>query len=210
MLRYLTGAELPFYTKLGTTMFRDRAAQFVGRLGWDVGVSADGEERDQYDTLNPLYVIWEERDGSHGGSMRFLPMTGRTMLYDHFPTLTAGRELRCPGIWECTRFCLSPRAGARVAAALMLGGLEVGLGHGLSQAVGVFDAPMIRVYRRLGWAPEVLGTQGQGRNGISAGLWDFTPERRAVLLPRAGLSEEISRHWYRRARETAEPLRLAG
>ncbi|MDU8944580.1 acyl-homoserine-lactone synthase [Ovoidimarina sediminis] len=210
MLRFLSGAELPFYPKLRSTMFRDRAAQFVGRLGWDVGVTDAGEERDQYDVLNPLYVIWEERDGSHGGSMRFLPMTGRTMLYEHFPDLAAGRDLRSPGIWECTRFCLSPGAGPRVAAALMLGGLELGLGQGLSHALGVFDAPMIRVYRRLGWAPELLGTRGRGREGISAGLWAFAPERRAVLLPRAGLSAEISRHWHRRAMERPEPLRLAG
>jgi N-acyl-L-homoserine lactone synthetase len=37
-----------------------------------------GQERDRYDDLNPLYVIWQEHDGRHAGSMRFLPTTGRT------------------------------------------------------------------------------------------------------------------------------------
>ena len=37
-------------------------------------------------TLNPLYVIWEIPDGSHGGSMRFLPTSGRTMVHEHLPT----------------------------------------------------------------------------------------------------------------------------
>ncbi len=209
MLRYLWSDDLSAYPKLRRTMFQDRAAQFVGRLGWDVGVDATGEERDQYDALNPLYVIWEDRDGRHGGSLRFLPTVGRTMLDEHFAGLSGGTPIRDPRIWECTRFCLSPSADQRVAPALILGGLEVGLGHGLTQAVGVFDAPMIRVYRRLGWAPELLGTQGTGRNGISAGLWTFGPERRGILLRKSGLSAEISRHWYRRAFEGVEPLRAA-
>ena len=40
-------------------MFRDRAEQFSQRLGWAVSVNASGHERDQYDELNPLYVIWQ-------------------------------------------------------------------------------------------------------------------------------------------------------
>ena len=209
MLRYLWSKDLWAYPKLKATMVEDRAAQFAGRLGWGVSVDADGWERDQYDDLNPLYVIWEKRNGRHGGSLRFLPTTGRTMLNEHFAGLSGETSICDPRIWECTRFCLSPDAGADVAPALMLGGLEVGLGHGLTHAVGVFDAPMIRVYRRLGWAPELLGSQGYGRNGISAGLWAFGPSRRDPLLRKSGLSKEISLHWYRRAFEGVEPLRMA-
>jgi acyl homoserine lactone synthase len=199
MIRYLTAADLRHFPKLEATMYRDRAAQFVGRLGWDVTVNAKGEERDQYDVLDPLYVIWENRDGSHGGSLRFLPTTGRTMLEEHFSELTQGVSIKSPHIWECTRFCLGKGAGANVAPALMLGGLEVGLGHGLSHAVGVFDARMIRVYGRLGWPPALMGTTGEGRDAISAGLWDFDVAYRDMLLRKSGLSGEISTYWYERA-----------
>ena len=210
MIRYLTATALRRFPKLESTMYKDRAAQFVGRLGWDVTVDARGEERDQYDVLDPLYVIWENRDGSHGGSMRFLPTTGRTMLDEHFSELTQNVRIRSPYIWECTRFCLGKGAGANVAPALMLGGLEVGLGHGLSHAVGVFDARMIRVYGRLGWPPAVLGTTGEGRDAISAGLWDFDAERRQTLLRKSGLSHEISTYWYERAFPTEFALAAAG
>ncbi len=199
MIRYLTATALRQFPKLEATMFRDRAAQFVGRLGWDVTVNGEGEERDQYDVLDPLYVIWENRDGSHGGSLRFLPTTGGTMLAEHFSELTQGVSIKSPHIWECTRFCLGKKAGANVAPALMLGGLEVGLGHGLSHAVGVFDARMIRVYGRLGWPPALMGTTGEGRDAISAGLWDFDEGYRDTLLRKSGLSGEISTYWYERA-----------
>ena len=107
------------------------------------------------------------------------------MLHEHFAELTQGVSIRSAFIWECTRFCLAPGAGAGVAAALMLGGLDVGLRRGLSHAVGVFNAPMVRIYRRLGWPPAVLGTTGKGRTAISAGLWAFEPQLRPLLLSKA-------------------------
>ena len=198
MLRYLYADQLQQFPRLADSMFRDRARQFRSRLNWDVTVHPDGTERDDYDRLNPLYVIWEDAMGRHGGSMRFLPTTGQTMVNDHFLDLTDGVEIRSPFIWECTRFCLAPGADARVSAALMLGGLELGLGAHLSHAVGVFDARMIRIYRRLGWGPIILGSKGQGRERISVGLWCFEAGLRPRLLSRAGISDEVSRHWYAR------------
>ena len=199
MLRYLYADQLHDHPRLAETMFRDRALQFHGRLKWDVTLHQDGTERDAYDALNPLYVIWERLDGRHGGSMRFLPTTGDTMINDHFLHLTDGVRIASPFVWECTRFCLAPGADARVSAALMLGGMEIGRGAHLSHAVGVFDARMVRIYRRLGWGPVILGSEGQGREAISVGLWAFETDIRPRLLSRAGVSSEVSSLWYDRA-----------
>jgi len=209
MLRYIYADELQTYPRLATTMFRDRAHQFHDRLGWEVTLRADGTERDDYDDKNPLYVVWERANGTHGGSMRFLPTTAETMVNDHFLELTDGVEIRSPFIWECTRFCLAPDAYTRVSAGLMLAGLELGLGFNLSHAVGVFDARMVRIYRRLGWGPTILGTSGTGRDAISVGLWAFEPELRPRLLARAGLSPEISQHWFDRSFGTPRPTNIA-
>lgn len=199
MLRYIYADDLHRFPKLEQSMFLDRATQFHDRLGWEVTLRPDGTERDEYDHMNPLYVIWEDEFGRHGGSMRFLPTTGDTMVNDHFVHLSDGVEIRSPFIWECTRFCLAPTASAKVSAALMLGGMELGLANHLSHSVGVFDARMVRVYARLGWGPTILGTSGEGRDAISVGLWAFEPEIRPRLLARAGVSDEVSRHWYERS-----------
>lgn len=180
-------------------MFRDRADQFRDRLGWDVAVDETGRERDGYDDLNPLYVIWQQPDGRHGGSMRFLPTTGPVMVNDVFGHLTGGAPVVSPLIWECTRFCLARGAGANVAAALMLGGGEIMQGFGIRHFVGVFDARMVRIYRSIGSSPEVLGAQGEGRDRISVGLWAFSPIARDRVARRAGISAELSRLWFRRA-----------
>lgn len=193
MLTYIYANDLHKRPELRDSMFADRADQFRTRLGWEVSVDDEGFERDEYDALNPLYVIWETEEGLHGGSMRFLPTTGATMINDHFVNLLDGRPIQNPRIWECTRYCLSRGAAPQVSAALMLGGAELGLGLGLDFSVGVFDARMVRIYGRLGWPPAVMGTQGEGREAISAGLWHFTEAVADRLSEKAEVPRALSR-----------------
>lgn len=214
MIRYIYANDLNKYPTLKRTMFRDRADQFKERLGWEVHIDANGEERDEYDALNPLYVIWEKPDGTHGGSMRLLPTTGSCMVNDHFLDITDGVRISSPLIWECTRFCLSRNAEPRTAAALMLAGGEIMFGFGVEHYVGVFDARMVRIYRMIGSSPEVLGAKGEGRDKISVGLWSFTEEARLAVAERAGIPPETSRMWFDMAfgsdRSTAQnELRIA-
>jgi acyl homoserine lactone synthase len=199
MLRFLHGDELSDYPLLRDTMFSDRAGQFRDRLGWEVSVDENGWERDEYDEMNPLYVIWQQPDGRHGGSMRFLPTRGRTMVNDHFAHLIPQGRIEDHRIWECTRFCLSAEAETNVSVRLMLGGAELGLGFGLSHAVGVFDARMVRIYRLLGWAPEIIGKSGEGRNMIGLGLWSYSKEVRDRMAERAEVPVEQSELWFARA-----------
>jgi acyl homoserine lactone synthase len=210
MQRYLYSHELDHYPRLRDSMFRDRASQFKERLKWDVTVDEDGFERDQYDDQNPLYVIWERPDGTHGGSMRFLPTTGTTMTQEFFADVADISMLRSPSIWECTRFCLAPKAEARVAGCLMLAGGELMRGLGLTHFLGVFDVRMVRIYRMIGSSPEVLGSAGSGRDQISVGLWEYAENDRARVLSRAGLSSEISEHWFNRAFGQKAPLAMTG
>src|SRR6056297_2274330 len=199
MLRYIYSDELTCFPRLAEGMFRDRADQFKTRLGWDVTVDDHGLERDQYDALNPLYVIWEGADGRHKGSMRFLPTTGRTMINEHFTDILGGGTIVSPHIWECTRFCLARGAESRVAAALMLGGGELMRHFGVQHFAGVFDARMVRIYRMIGSSPEVLGSRGAGRDRISVGLWHFAEQDRRRVARRAHVSPVLSDLWVRRS-----------
>ncbi len=195
MLRYLYADDLARFPRLGESMFRDRATQFSDRLGWQVKVNAAGEERDEYDDLNPLYVIWERADGHHGGSMRFLPTMGATMVNDHFLHLTQGVRIESPLIWECTRFCLAPGAEKRVSAALALGAGELMEAYHLKHFVGVFDPRMERIYRLMGLEPDVIGSAGEGRGRIGVGLWQMNKAAFAPVLRRVGISRAVSKGW---------------
>ncbi len=197
MIRYLYGDQLAKFPLLERTMFEDRADQFKTRLGWDVSVNADGQERDEYDDQNPLYVIWEKADGTHGGSMRFLPTTGRTMVNDHFLELTDGVSFQSPFIWECTRFCLARDTETGTAAALMLAG---GGNH-----AGFRDQAFCRRLRCAHGAdlqPDRCLTrgagqrQGEGRQSISVGLWEFTEASQKQVSRVAGVPLQASRGWF--------------
>ncbi len=210
MLHYLYGDELTRHPTLKNTMFQDRRTQFSERLGWDVTINDYGEERDEYDAMNPLYVIWELPDGTHGGSMRALPTTGRCMVNDHFEEV-AGGAIQSPLIWESTRFCISPKMDSdaiRMSAALMLGGCEIGLSFGLKHAVGVFDARMVRIYRNLGWSPEILGSSGVGRSKVSVGLWGFSEDIRLRLAAKANVAPDLSDVWINRAFGMPRPMEV--
>ena len=201
MLRYVYADQLEANPSLRKSMFRDRARQFHDRLNWDVSVDGQRCERDEYDAMNPMYVIWQSREGLHGGSMRVLPTTGPCMVNDHFSHI-AGGAITSPLIWESTRFCLGADVGrdaGRISAAIMLGGCEIGLNFGLKHAIGVFDPRMVRIYRNLGWSPEILGSDGTGRGKICVGLWEFSQATRIRLAQRAGISTELSQHWFDRA-----------
>ncbi|WP_170400731.1 acyl-homoserine-lactone synthase [Ruegeria arenilitoris] len=208
MLRYVYADELHRYSLLSEGMFKDRADQFKARLGWDVQVNSRGEERDQYDELNPLYVIWEEADGSHGGSMRVLPTTGPVMINDVFGHLTGGSPVRDPRIWEVTRFCLSRTASPHTAGSIMLAGGELMEKFGLTHIAGVFDARMIRIYRMIGSSPIVLGSEGQGREEVSVGLWPYSAEDCNRVACRAGVSRDLSRVWINTAFDRFGPATM--
>ncbi|MEO0356925.1 MAG: acyl-homoserine-lactone synthase [Pseudomonadota bacterium] len=184
MIRFCYATDLDTHPHLRDAMLRDRAVQFQDRLGWDVAVDRQGRERDEYDDINPLYVIaTDSTQSQHLGSMRLLPTTGQTMVNDHFTNLMGGGTIQSPLIWESTRFCLAPKAPRSVAAHLMLAGGKILNAFELESFVGVFDLTMLRVYRALGASPDVLGRS----NEIGVGLWTFTPGAQARLARRANI-----------------------
>ncbi|MEM9584592.1 MAG: acyl-homoserine-lactone synthase [Pseudomonadota bacterium] len=199
MLRFVYAHDLDKFPFLKGTMFKHRAIQFRDRLGWDVTVDENGYERDEYDDINPLYVIWEREGGTHGGSMRFLPTTGDTMINDHFSHLIDGVDIRSPLIWECTRFCLAPNADRRVTAGLVLGAAELMQHFQLMQFVGVFDPRMERIYSLLGVLPDVIGRAGEGADEIGVGLWSFDETARPKVQGRAKVTQEQANAWFRSA-----------
>ncbi|MFO7855509.1 MAG: acyl-homoserine-lactone synthase [Paracoccaceae bacterium] len=197
MIRYVYAHELDKHASLVDGMFRDRAAQFRDRMKWDVEVDDRGWERDQYDDLAPLYIVYENEDGSHAGSGRLMPTTGRTMIAEHFSHLTDGVLIQSPTIWEITRLCIAPDLGSRreamkVTSSLLLAGIDAGLRFGIEFYVAVFDEPMLRVYKHLDFVPDVMGRAGEDRRGICAGLWECSDAVREKMARKVEEHEDIA------------------
>jgi N-acyl-L-homoserine lactone synthetase len=171
------------YLNLIDEMFRLRARIFRDRLRWDVQV-VDGKERDKYDDEAPVYLVYtDDETGEIKGSLRLLPTTGPTLLADFFSdTLPDAVHLSAPTIWECTRFCLDDEIldwGRQdellLASAVLIAALgEVAISAGIESIIGNFEAPMLRLYRRIGCEVEVLGSTSRYGRPVYLGLFSIS------------------------------------
>lgn len=146
-------------------MHRLRYRVFRERLDWEINVSGD-MEIDEFDALQPCYLLQRALNGCIQGCVRLLPSIGPTMLRDTFPVLLDGAcAPASPTIWESSRFALdiqtdAPKAAHGLATAtyeLFAGMIEFGLSRQLTEIVTVTDARMERILRRAGWPLRRIG-----------------------------------------------------
>ncbi len=143
---------------LRDAMHEDRAHQFIGRLKWEVSHDDAGREVDQYDRPGAYYLIWVGPKGEHFGSLRLTPSNRFCMLADCFADHFEGAINPKADVWEVTRFCISPNAPksihGTVSSSLVKSACLFGLDNNVSQYLGLCFPSMLRVYRRIGWAPD--------------------------------------------------------
>lgn len=187
MIKYVLGTDLWMHPTLAQTMFKDRALQFSDRLRWNVDVDQQGFERDKYDRLNPVYVIVEDDQGNHAGSMRLLPTIGPTLINEYFSAALSDGPIHDSKTWECTRFCLSPNSTSRTALKLLSSAGRLMQEFDVTSFVAVFDKRMLRKYRLFGVSPEVTGEAKLGDSSVLTGKWYFDPQLLNVLMVRAML-----------------------
>lgn len=71
------------------------------------------QERDQYDELQPTYLVAVTQAGSVAGCVRLLPAHGPTMLKRTFPQLLESGALPVrPAVIESSRFCVDTSLAA--------------------------------------------------------------------------------------------------
>jgi N-acyl-L-homoserine lactone synthetase len=77
---------------------------FVEQLGWELRTQ-DGEELDQFDRPDTVYVVAQDDDGQVLGCARLLPTTRPYLLREVFPQLLNGLPPPCSqDVWELSRF----------------------------------------------------------------------------------------------------------
>ena len=146
-------------------MFRFRHKVFYERLGWEVP-SRDGIERDEYDDLNPVYIVAKNRVSEIEGCWRLLPTTGPYMLQDTFGQLLHGEPApQDPGIWEMSRLAVLPSASGE-RAQVTLNAItfdmirlvyEFAIQNGIRQYVLVTSVALERLLTRVGFPIHRLG-----------------------------------------------------
>jgi acyl homoserine lactone synthase len=188
MIIVIDGTNRHRYSQLLDKMFALRARVFGKRLGWEVNIE-NGREVDQFDALDPAYVIGVDDDNNVVSCVRALQTTGPHMLSDVFSSILDGEApLRSATVWESTRFCVDTEVLGRgkvrgsisyATCELMSASLEYARESGISDIVTVIDPVMNRVLKRSDCAPYgYLGkTTPMGKVSAMAALLDCTEDR---------------------------------
>lgn len=181
--------------------FRLRKHVFHDQLGWSVNIDGDWE-RDEYDALRPAYLMWcNDRADRLYGTLRLMPTTGPTLLYDVFRNTFQGADLMAPGIYEGTRMCVDEKMLARDFAGLdagkafcmlLLALCECGLSHGIETLVSNYEPHLARLYRRAGLAVEEVGrADGYGRSPVCCGIFEVSETVRTRMQQALGITAPL-------------------
>ena len=195
----IQGDSYDKYSVLLDQMFKLRKRVFIDQLKWDV--KAIGEyERDAYDDLQPAYLVWTNSSRSQlFASIRLLPTTGPTLLYDVFrSTFPDEANLSAPGIWEGTRACIDADAiiaeypeidASRAFSMLVLATSECALAHGIHTIVSNYEPQIKRVYQRAGAQFREAGrTHSFGRIPVCCGTLEISDSSIATMRETLGFS----------------------
>ncbi|CAH0343326.1 acyl-homoserine-lactone synthase TraI [Rhizobium sp. CECT 9324] len=146
-------------------MHRLRAAVFGERLEWNVTITDTGE-RDEYDQLNPTYILAVTGEERVVGCVRLLPAVGPTMLERTFPDLLSSGSLNASvTMVESSRFCVDTslpahRGGGRLhltTLAMFAGIIEWSMANKYDEIVTATDLRFERILNRAGWPMKRLG-----------------------------------------------------
>lgn len=202
MIIVVDGINKDRFSTVLDDMYKLRARVFKDRMGWDVRVT-NGRETDEFDELNPAYIIALDDDYQVIGCARLLQTTGPHMLSDVFYDILDGEPpLRSATIWESTRFCVdrdrltkgtTRNSVSYTTAELMVGIMEYARDAGIADIITVIDPLMDRVMKRSDNAPYgyVGKTADMGKVKALAALVDCTDERINKVRAFAGIEGEI-------------------
>ena len=190
--------EYEKFPDLMDQMFKLRKRVFHEQLEWDVSINGD-YEKDIYDALKPVYLVWcnAERNKLYG-SMRLMPTTGPTLLYDVFRRTFPDQVcLSAPGIWEGTRMCVDIDAlekdhpeidPGRAFSLLFVALCEVALDHGIHSMTSNYEPQMKLIYRRAGVTVNELGrADGYGKRPVCCGLFEVSHDLLKTMRTKLGL-----------------------
>ncbi len=202
MIIVVDGLNRHQFSDVVDEMFELRARVFGDRLGWDVKIE-DGKEIDEFDHLDPAYVIGLDDGGNVVAAVRALQTTGPHMLSDVFSAILDGEPpIRSATMWESTRFCVDTQRLNRgkdknsvsyATCELMIGSLEYAKNAGIQDIITVIDPIMDRVLKRSNCAPyDYVGkTVPMGKVSALAALLDCTDERIDAIRDFAGITTDV-------------------
>lgn len=137
---------------------------FVERLGWQLQAE-HGQEFDQFDRPDTVYVVARGGNDEVIGCARLLPTLRPYLLADVFPDLMQGLPVpRCAEVWELSRFAAVDLAttstddmgqfSSPTAVGLLQAALDSAAERGANELISVSPLGVERLLRKAGFQAE--------------------------------------------------------
>lgn len=134
---------------------------FIETLGWELQ-TRNGEELDQFDRPDTVYVVSQDGHGQVNGCARLLPTNRPYLLGDVFPQLLNGLPIPCSDdVWELSRFAAIdfnnrttsalPQFSSDIAVNLLREVIACAAAHGAKRLITVSPVGIERLLRRAGF-----------------------------------------------------------
>lgn len=152
-----------------------RCKVFVEKLGWNLR-HENGQELDQFDRPDTLYVVAQDEFGNVQGCARLLPTTSAYLLSDVFPEILHGQQPPCStAVWELSRFAAVDFSSSKtsalgqfsspIAVKLLQESLAVAGRHGAKRLITVSPIGVERLLYKAGFlvhraAPPIMTADG--------------------------------------------------
>lgn len=161
MLHIIDATNRDQFPDLLDRMFADRKRVFIDALGWDLPVTHDRYEIDQFDDDHAVYLIASDNAGRHLGSLRLLRTDRPHILSELFPVLCDHAIPHGVSIREVTRFCASPIVEKdhrrHMRNTLISAMVDHALDRGISALTGVVTTHFLDHIMAMGWRCAQLG-----------------------------------------------------
>jgi len=163
----IAGSSNTIGKQLYTQVAHYRHKVFIDMLGWELE-TRNGEELDQFDRPDTLYVVSQDDDGNVNGCARLLPTSQPYLLGEIFPQLMNGAEVpRSDEIWELSRFAAVDfnsrtmsalsQFSSEVAVELLKESIAFAAANGAKRLITVSPIGIERLLRRAGFRAHRAG-----------------------------------------------------
>jgi len=163
----IAGSSNTIGKKLYTQVAHYRHKVFIEMLGWELE-TRNGEELDQFDRPDTLYVVSQDDDGNVNGCARLLPTSQPYLLGEIFPQLMNGVGVPCSDdVWELSRFAAVDfnsrttsalsQFSSEVAVELLKESIAFAAANGAKRLITVSPIGIERLLRRAGFRAHRAG-----------------------------------------------------
>ncbi len=142
-------------------MHRVRKFIFKDRMGWDIDISSEGLEVDNYDLPETIYILARDEKNRVSGVWRMLPTTSPSMIRDIWPDFLEDFEMpSASSAWEVSRFGVysysndiraSAKSGQNMTALLISGLVTVCNLVGIQDIFTMYEPKVGRAVSRTGF-----------------------------------------------------------